>query len=616
MKIQSKNLDKLLSIFDNYHGQYDKVLNCLLLDNEEESIGALLQIINNLIKEDNLVNNINSVNNMLDYIDNYLKENRDIDKTILNRTLTKILESINTVLIDEKYEDYNKKEYRTKYYHLSRKIMKLPIEKDENTKYLEILWTIITKVKNIDYLNKSIEVLNIENKVFKDSHTIIMELVSLYIEKTREIYTYLDDVTYYNSVIKLILFNKFWNVSEVEKEWCRNILSQELKVLNKKDYNFLKIKFIDDILQSFNYSFDSSKMLCDLSTRYNINIENSTVCIDNLDIDKRLSKRVIATDYIISIDSYDTKEIDDCLSCKKLEDDSYLLGIHIVDIFGYIDITNEIIRDALTRAETIYLQDLLVYMLPKELATDKASFVENKPRYAISDYFVIKKDGTITSNMMMKTIITNNKKSTYEEVNKVLSENKKDNSEFNITVRNLRDVKKILERKLFSNYNIENDNSKKSSTANKIVSYLMTLENLYIAKYFSENDYPLIYRMSDNTEDDFELENFLNEKNIDLELDELLYQIRKGPGKVIYGTNGCHSELGSLYYCHSTSPLRRFADLWNRYLISIIKNKNISKERLEELKEKTEQIVLTINEVLNRHEYFSIEYNKKIKQMK
>ena len=180
MKISSKNLDRLLSIFDNYHGQNDKVLNCLPQDSEDDVVIILLEIINNLIKEDNLINNKNSVNNMVYYIKNILLENDDIDKSQISRKITKILESINTFLIEERYDEHNKKEYRKEYYNLSRKLMKLPIEEDENTKYLEVLWTIITEVKSIDYVERTREVLNVENTVFKDSYTILMKLVSLY----------------------------------------------------------------------------------------------------------------------------------------------------------------------------------------------------------------------------------------------------------------------------------------------------------------------------------------------------------------------------------------------------------------------------------------------------
>ena len=55
MKISSKNLEKLINIFNNYHGQNDKVLNCLPQDSEDDVVFVLLDIINNLVKEDNFV---------------------------------------------------------------------------------------------------------------------------------------------------------------------------------------------------------------------------------------------------------------------------------------------------------------------------------------------------------------------------------------------------------------------------------------------------------------------------------------------------------------------------------------------------------------------------------
>ena len=616
MKISSKNLEKLINIFNNYHGQNDKVLNCLPQDSEDDIVFVLLDIINNLVKEDNFVHSFNSLNNMIFYIKDEVVNNEEIDKQRLTRKITKILESINTFLREERYDLEKEKEYKSVCYRLSRSLMKIPLEENKNTKYLDVLWTIITEVKSLDYLDRTLEVLNVENTVFKDSHTIMMELVSLYVEKIRNLTWQIEDVRYYNLVIKQILFNKFWNVSEVEREWCIKLLRQEIDFLSRDRNNFVKVDFLNDILQSFNFSFDNSKILSDLSRRYNINLEDSDLSVGECSIDKRFTPRVDAGDYIITIDSSDTKEIDDGVSCEKLEDGSYLLGIHIADIFGYIKIFDQIIDEALTRGETLYLEDLLVYMLPKEFATDKASLLENRARYADSHYFVISKEGEILSDVYMKTIINNCKRTTYDEVNKLLEKNKCGNDLFGKTLENLRDVERILEKKTLKMYRGDNNYSKKNSISNKIVSYIMMLENISMAEYFYENDYPFIYRVCEEHEVDEDIKKIISEEKMSDELDEVLYSISKEKGKVLYGIDGSHSELGFIHYCHSTSPLRRFADLWNRYLITMFRCRNINDTKKEELALKTENIVNQLNMILDRHEYFNIEYSKKVKQLK
>ena len=616
MKISSKNLEKLINIFNNYHGQNDKVLNCLPQDSEDDIVFVLLDIINNLVKEDNFVHSFNSLNNMIFYIKDEVVNNEEIDKQRLTRKITKILESINTFLREERYDLEKEKEYKSVCYRLSRSLMKIPLEENKNTKYLDVLWTIITEVKSLDYLDRTLEVLNVENTVFKDSHTIMMELVSLYVEKIRNLTWQIEDVRYYNLVIKQILFNKFWNVSEVEREWCIKLLRQEIDFLSRDRNNFVKVDFLNDILQSFNFSFDNSKILSDLSRRYNINLEDSDLSVGECSIDKRFTPRVDAGDYIITIDSSDTKEIDDGVSCEKLEDGSYLLGIHIADIFGYIKIFDQIIDEALTRGETLYLEDLLVYMLPKEFATDKASLLENRARYADSHYFVISKEGEILSDVYMKTIINNCKRTTYDEVNKLLEKNKCGNDLFGKTLENLRDVERILEKKTLKMYRGDNNYSKKNSISNKIVSYIMMLENISMAEYFYENDYPFIYRVCEEHEVDEDIKKIISEEKMSDELDEVLYSISKEKGKVLYGIDGSHSELGFIHYCHSTSPLRRFADLWNRYLITMFRCRNIDDTKKEELALKTENIVNQLNMILDRHEYFNIEYSKKVKQLK
>ena len=99
-------------------------------------------------------------------------------------------------------------------------------------------------------------------------------------------------------------------------------------------------------------------------------------------------------------------------------------------------------------------------------------------------------------------------------------------------------------------------------------------------------------------------------------MDKILYELRQEKGKVIYGCDGSHSELGFAHYCHSTSPLRRFADLWNRYLNTVFRSHKLNDKDIDYLRSETERIISILNEVLDNTSYFTIEYNRKIKQLK
>jgi len=216
---------------------------------------------------------------------------------------------------------------------------------------------------------------------------------------------------------------------------------------------------------------------------------------------------------------------------------------------------------------------------------------------------------------MMKTIITNRKKTTYDEVNKILDKNKKEDTLFNLTLRNLKEVEKVLENKIFSSYRNEDSKIKKSSIANRIVTYIMMLENVSMAEYFYERNLPFIYRVCEDKAND-EFKNIVVDDKIALEMDKIIYELKQEKGKVVYGCDGSHSELGFAHYSHSTSPLRRFADLWNRYLNTVFRNKEISDEKVGYLRGETNRIISTLNEILDNASYFTIEYNKKIKQLK
>ena len=241
-----KNIDKLLNIFSNYQGQNDKVLSCLELESMDEVSGVLLTIVNELIKEDMALDNEMAVNNIIKYINDDLKSNKSLDRTEISRKIRKILESINFFLLEENFVKYTKKEYRTYYYYLTRKIMKFPIVVNDKDKYLDIIWIIIKEIKNIDYLAKSLEIFDIDNSKNSFGNTFIMELLNIYVENVKK--DDINEMKYYGSVIKLVLEKSDFKLSDEEQEWCIS------KLKEAKTYFFSSLE-VNSLKQLLNREF-------------------------------------------------------------------------------------------------------------------------------------------------------------------------------------------------------------------------------------------------------------------------------------------------------------------------------------------------------------------------
>lgn len=613
MNISSKNKEKLLSMFDNYHEQNDKILSCLYCE-MNEIVPILLELINNMIKEEIIFDNQNAVNNMLELIDKELSKNRriDIDKCV--HKSRKIIESIGSFLLEEKFTKHTRKEYRRFFYGFSRKIMKLPLSKQNSSEGLEAVLKVIKELKKLEYIEISLDIFDVNNSVLKDNNTLIEEVVDLYIDNIKNIENKLDDTKYYNAVIKLLLENEHVQITQKEKEICISKLNDaKMNIVDDDSYEKRKC-FLKDIINRFEDSYKNTSEIDSLSMLYDVPVEEvdnilvPEIIIDKYSIDNR--NRVVTTDYIISIDGENTSEVDDALSCKKLENGNYLLGIHIADVFGGLSINDSVMYEAMNRATAIHLPGILIPMFPSRLAKNDLSLMENVPRYADTHYFEITQNGEIVSDRMMESITYNDKRVTYDFVNSRLEKIGCDpKSQLDMTILNLQKVATILEHSVFpyvdsSSLNIKTD-------AGKIVLYTMLLENTSQAMYASSNGYPLIYRTQTMDNKELVKEASLMFKDVDEEdVYKLCSELEKSSTPAVYSNTGSHEGLRINHYCHFTSPIRRYADLWNRYLNKKYRFRNANDKEINELFKKTDVVIDTINHQMKNVEYFTSDYNK------
>lgn len=311
----------------------------------------------------------------------------------------------------------------------------------------------------------------------------------------------------------------------------------------------------------------------------------------------------------VTIDGEDAKDLDDAITISK-NDDNYLLGVHIADVSNYVTEGNPIDRDALIRGTSVYTADRVVPMIPRELSNGICSLNEGVDRLALSCMMVIDKSGKIISHSIEETIINVDRRMSYTETYAII-ESIRDNKALDFDLDNkyiemvdlMYELSSILRRVRYDRgaIDFETVESKISlddagkvieikpyerNDAHKIIEDFMLAANETIAEEFFWLELPFVYRVHE--EPDKEKLEELNEvlKGFSLsihaqndihvkEYQKLLEKIKGKDFEAVvnrlvlrsmkqakYSVNPIgHFGLAARYYCHFTSPIRRYPDL-------------------------------------------------------
>ena len=364
-------------------------------------------------------------------------------------------------------------------------------------------------------------------------------------------------------------------------------------------------------------------------TKFPINVMKDLDTIPTPNYDKEAKKRRdfrnITT---LTIDPVDAKDFDDALSFKELEDDTTEIGVHIADVGHFVKEKSIIDNEAFERANSVYLVDRVIPMLPEKLSNVLCSLRPKEDKLTFSVVFKINKKGEVLDTWFGKTVIHSNHRFTYEEVQEII-EGKKDTFSKEINVLNA--LAKIIRSKRLDTgaLNIESSEVKfqldekgnpigtfikVSQEAHQLIEEFMLLANKHVAMKMgkpAKNKLisPFIYRIHDDpTEEKLnDLKIYLKSmgyeiirkknKPISFSLNEVMQKAKerkelqlispmviRSMSKAIYSSENIgHYGLAFQYYTHFTSPIRRYADLIvHRKLIKSLEEKNAHiKEQLE-----------------------------------
>ena len=357
--------------------------------------------------------------------------------------------------------------------------------------------------------------------------------------------------------------------------------------------------------------------------------------VDKKDIPNRVDLR---KQIIFTIDGEDAKDLDDAVKVEKLENGNYRLGVHIADVSYYVKEDSLLDQEALFRGTSIYMLGRVIPMLPRELSNGICSLNAGEDRFTLSCIMEINPKGDVVSSEIFKGIIKVTERMSYNDVQAILDESDKSilkkykkyipefklMEELAIILKNKRMEQGYLnldipESKIVLDIDgkVTNISKYETSFSHEIIEQFMLIANETIAEKFFWLEAPFIYRVHEepDIEKIQELNKFLFNFGLKIkaskdniypkEFSKILEEVKgKEEEKVVSNLvlrtlkvaryeaeNKGHFGIASKYYCHFTSPIRRYPDLFIHRIISkyLEENYDVPNYWLEEHVKKAEE---------------------------
>ena len=310
---------------------------------------------------------------------------------------------------------------------------------------------------------------------------------------------------------------------------------------------------------------------------------------------------------MVTIDGEDAKDLDDAVSLS-MDGENYVLGVHIADVSNYVQENSALDREALARGTSVYLVDRVIPMLPHKLSNGICSLNEGQNRLALSCIMTVSPKGEVIDYRIVESVICVNKRMNYTSVNKIIE--LKDEAERTAFAEYVPMLDKMAElssvlqelRKERGSIDFDFPETKilldkegkpveikpyERNSATRLIESFMLLANETVAEHFYWLELPFVYRTHENPDPEkvLKLSTFIYNFGYKLkmrkeeihpkEIQKLLGKIMGTPEEDLISrlalrsmkqakyTIDCtgHFGLACPYYCHFTSPIRRYPDL-------------------------------------------------------
>ena len=346
--------------------------------------------------------------------------------------------------------------------------------------------------------------------------------------------------------------------------------------------------------------------------------------ITEAEIEGREDLRNIQT---VTIDGDDSKDFDDAVSLDILENGNFLLGVHIADVSHYVTEGSPLDKEAYKRGTSVYLVDRVIPMIPHRLSNGICSLNPDTDRLTLSCIMEIDREGTVVNHKIVESVIHSNCRMTYTKVNNVIENNDPDQikeyEEFVPMLRDMDKLRKILNnrRRLRGAVNFDFPEPKiildsegkvldikpyERNSATNLIEEFMLVCNETIAEDYYWQGIPFVFRNHDQPDEE-KIEGL--KKLISafgyrikgkgeihpMEIQKLIEKVKDTPQEHIISRmvlrsmkqakyqaeNIGHFGLAAKFYCHFTSPIRRYPDLQIHRIIKEVIEGKLTENRIK-----------------------------------
>lgn len=345
----------------------------------------------------------------------------------------------------------------------------------------------------------------------------------------------------------------------------------------------------------------------------------------------RFGRTDLRTVLMVTIDGEDAKDLDDAVSLTK-DENGYHLGVHIADVANYVQENSALDREALKRGTSVYLADRVIPMLPHALSNGICSLNEGLDRLALSCLMDIDEKGNVTGHQIVESVICVNHRMSYNQVKKLLADEDAALTETYADVvpmlKEMNQLAAILREKRRKRGSIDFDFPEakvhldenghpteilpyERNAATRLIEDFMLIANETVAEDYYWRELPFLYRTHETPDPEKikSLQKFIQsfgyyikgdrEEIHPKELQKLLAKIADSPEEDLISrltlrsmkrarySPECtgHFGLASKYYCHFTSPIRRYPDLQIHRIIKETLRGRMNEERMNHYQE-------------------------------
>ena len=339
---------------------------------------------------------------------------------------------------------------------------------------------------------------------------------------------------------------------------------------------------------------------------------------------------------MVTIDGEDSKDLDDAVSLR-MDGNDYILGVHIADVSHYVKEDSALDKEAFKRSTSVYLPDRVIPMLPTDLSNGICSLNEGVDRLAMSCIMRIDDTGAIKDHRIVESVIRSNHRMTYTDVNKILEDDDravadkyadavpmfKQMEELAFILHGRRTYRGSLDFDFPETVvELDEDGNPKEihpyyrGIAQRMIEDFMLAANETVAKHAFDHKLPFLYRTHGFPDPEklntlkafvggfgYTLEGDVNQIH-PKELQRLLDRVEGAPEESLIQTltlrsmqqakytTDCsgHFGLAAGYYCHFTSPIRRYPDLFIHRVLKLAIHKKLTKKKINELNEALPEI--------------------------